>query len=509
MPLSLALLAISAAALVGGVLGWFLRMLVTLGRRGSVELEIKEMMLAAREAAERLADEVERESQNLLREARAEAKKTTDRLAEREDRIAAREASTDRQREDLDARGAEIDAREAAAIAAKNEADRLADERRRGLEALGQLSAEEARLALRADLEREHAEDSIVRLRKLELAARETLDTKARDILANAMQRLATQVGAETFTTPVSIPSDEVKGRVIGKEGRNIKAFERASGVEVLVDDTPGTITLSSFDPIRRATAELALRELVEDGRIQPSRIEEVIARAKEKIDEDVKRRGEEAAFECGAFDLDPRIVAILGRLHFRTSHGQNVLRHSVEMSHLAGMLAEELGADVRIAKTAALLHDIGKAVDHEVPGTHVEIGRRILQKFGADEEVIKAMQAHHGEYPYESVESILVQVADQLSGGRPGARRESLDGYVKRLGELEAIAAEFPGVEKAFAVAAGRELRVFVKPEDITDIGAYELARSIAKEIEKRLRYPGEIKVAVLRESRAIEYAR
>jgi ribonuclease Y len=323
------------------------------------------------------------------------------------------------------------------------------------------------------------------------------------------MQRLATQVGAETFTTPVSIPSDEVKGRVIGKEGRNIKAFERASGVEVLVDDTPGTITLSSFDPIRRATAELALRELVEDGRIQPSRIEEVIARAKEKIDEDVKRRGEEAAFECGAFDLDPRIVAILGRLHFRTSHGQNVLRHSVEMSHLAGMLAEELGADVRIAKTAALLHDIGKAVDHEVPGTHVEIGRRILQKFGADEEVIKAMQAHHGEYPYESVESILVQVADQLSGGRPGARRESLDGYVKRLGELEAIAAEFPGVEKAFAVAAGRELRVFVKPEDITDIGAYELARSIAKEIEKRLRYPGEIKVAVLRESRAIEYAR
>lgn len=509
MPLSLALLAVSAAALVGGVLGWFLRMLVTLGRRGSVELEIKEMMLAAREAAERLADEAARDSQDLLREARAEAKKVGERLAEREDRIAAREASTDRQREDLDERAAEIETREAAAEAARAEAERLGAARREALEKIGNISAEDARRALESDLAREHGEDFIVRLRKLELASRETLDAKARDMLVAAMQRLATQVGAETFTTPVAIPNDEVKGRVIGKEGRNIKAFERASGVEVLVDDTPGTITLSSFDPIRRAVAELALRELVEDGRIQPARIEEVVARAKEKIDEDVKRRGEEAAFECGAFDLDPRIVAILGRLHFRTSHGQNVLRHSVEMSHLAGMLAEELGADVRVAKTAALLHDIGKAVDHEVPGTHVEIGRRILQKFGADEDVVKAMQAHHGEYPYESAEAILVQVADQLSGGRPGARRESLDGYVKRLGELEAIAAEFPGVEKAFAMAAGRELRVFVKPEDVTDIGAYELARAIAKEIEKRLRYPGEIKVAVMRESRAVEYAR
>lgn len=509
MPLSLALLAVSAAALVGAILGWFLRMLVTLGRRGSVELEIKEMMLAAREAAERVAAEGERESETLLREARAEAKKVAERIAEREDRVASREASTDRQREDLDQRASELEAREERLAIAQAEAAALAAERRASLEKISGLSAEDARRALVDDIEREHGEDSVVRLRKLELAARETFEAKAREILSSTIQRLATQVGAETFTTAVAIPNDEVKGRVIGKEGRNIKAFERASGVEVLIDDTPGTITLSSFDPIRRAVAEVALRELVDDGRIQPARVEEVIARAKQKVDEEVKRRGEEAAFECGAFDLDPRIVAILGRLHFRTSHGQNVLRHSVEMSHLAGMLAEELGADVRVAKTAALLHDIGKAVDHEVPGTHVEIGRRILQKFGADEEIVKAMQAHHGEYPYESVESILVQVADQLSGGRPGARRESLDGYVKRLGELEAIAAEFPGVERSFAVAAGRELRVFVKPEEITDIKAYELARAIAKEIEKRLRYPGEIKVAVLRESRAIEYAR
>jgi ribonuclease Y len=509
MPLYLALMAVSAAALVGAVLGWFLRMLVTLGRRGSVELEIKEMMLAAREAAERVADEGEREAQETLREARAEAKKISERLAEREDRVAARESSTDRQREDLDARAAELEAREAAAEAARAEAESLAEERRRTLETIGQLSAEDARRALVADIEREHGADALLRLRKLELASREPLEAKAREILATSIQRLATQVGAETFTTAIAIPSDEVKGRVIGKEGRNIKAFERASGVEVLVDDTPGTITVSSFDPIRRAVAELALRELVEDGRIQPSRVEEAVARARQKIDDEVKRRGEEAAFECGAFDLDPRIVAILGRLYFRTSHGQNVLRHSVEMSHLAGMLAEELGADVRVAKTAALLHDIGKAVDHEVPGSHVEIGRRILQKFGAEESVIKAMQAHHGEYPYESTESILVQVADQLSGGRPGARRESLDGYVKRLSDLEAIAQGFPGVERAFAVSAGRELRVFVKPEEISDLKAYELARSIAKEIEAKLRYPGEIKVAVLRESRAIEYAR
>jgi ribonuclease Y len=509
MPLYFALMAISAAALVGAILGWFLRMLVTLGRRGSVELEIKEMMLAAREAAERVSAEGEREAADFAREARAEAKKAAERLAEREDRIAQREASNDRQREDLDERGAELERREAEAKAARDEAERLAGEHRSALERVGGLSAEDARRALQADLERAHGEDAIVRLRKLEHAARETLDAKARDILATAIQRLATQVGAETFTTPVAIPSDEVKGRIIGKEGRNIKAFERATGVEVLVDDTPGTITLSSFDPIRRATADLALRELLDDGRIQPARIEEAVAKAREKIDDEVKRRGEEAAFECGAFELDPRIVAILGRLHFRTSHGQNVLRHSVEMSHLAGMLAEELGADVRVAKTAALLHDIGKAVDHELPGTHVEIGRRILQKFGADEAVIQAMQAHHGEYPYESAEAILVQVADQLSGGRPGARRESLDGYVKRLGDLEAIAQEFPGVEKAFAVSAGRELRIFVKPDEVSDLKAYELARSIAQEIEKRLRYPGEIKVAVMRESRAIEYAR
>ncbi len=509
MPLSLALLAVSAAALVGAILGWFLRMLVTLGRRGSVELEIKEMMLAAREAAERVAAEGDRAASEVLRDARAEAKKSAERLAEREDRLAEREASTDRQREDLDARAEDIEAREKIAEAARAEAEALSAERRAALEKIGGLSAEDARRALESNIEREHQEDAIIRLRKLERVSREDIDAKARGILAAAIQRLATQVGAETFTTPVAIPNDEVKGRVIGKEGRNIKAFERASGVEVLVDDTPGTITLSSFDPIRRAVADIALRELIEDGRIQPSRIEEAVARAKQKVDEEVKRKGEEAAFECGAFDLDPRIVAILGRLNFRTSHGQNVLRHSVEMSHLAGMLAEELGADVRVAKTAALLHDIGKAVDHEVPGTHVEIGRRILQKFGADEEVIKGMQAHHEEYPYETIESIIVQVADQLSGGRPGARRDSLEGYVKRLGDLEAIAQEFPGVERAFAVAAGRELRVFVKPEEINDLAAYELARSIAKEIEKRLRYPGEIKVAVLRESRAIEYAR
>lgn len=509
MPLSIAILAISAAALVGAIVGWFFRMLVTLGRRGSVELEIKEMMLAAREAAERVVGEGERVAQETVREAREEAKKIDDRVAEREARLAEREASTDRQREDLDARASELETREASLAAAEEAAAKLGEERRRALETIGGISAEEARRALEADLEREHQEDSIVRLRKLERATREQLDGKAREILAATIQRLATQVGAETFTTAVTIPNDEVKGRVIGKEGRNIKAFERASGVEVLVDDTPGTITLSSFDPIRRAVAEIALRDLVDDGRIQPARIEDAIASARHKVDEEVKRRGEEAAFECGAYDLDPRIVAILGRLHFRTSAGQNVLRHSVEMSHLAGMLAEELGADVRVAKTAALLHDIGKAVDHEVPGTHVEIGRRILQKFGADEAVIKAMQAHHGEYPYESTEAILVQVADQLSGGRPGARRESLDGYVKRLGDLEAIAASFPGVERAFAVAAGRELRVFVKPEEVSDIAAYELARSIAKEIEAKVRYPGEIKVAVLRESRAIEYAR
>ena len=311
------------------------------------------------------------------------------------------------------------------------------------------------------------------------------------------------------LATSVEIPSDDIKGKIIGKEGRNIRAFEKATGVEVIIDDTPGTVTLSSFDPVRRQIARTALQNLITDGRIQPAKIEEMVEKAKESIAETIKKKGEEAAYEAGVFNLDPRIILILGRLHFRSSYGQNVLQHSIEMAHIAGMLAEELGADPAVSRAGALLHDLGKAVDHEVPGTHVEIGKRILEKFGADPAVVKAMQAHHEEYPYETLESRIVQAADAISGSRPGARRDSIENYIRRLKELEDIANTFPGLEKAYAIQAGREIRVFVKPGEVSDLEAQKLARDIAVRVEQELKYPGEIKVTVIRESRIIEYAR
>jgi ribonuclease Y len=337
----------------------------------------------------------------------------------------------------------------------------------------------------------------------------EKLEEKARDIITTAIHRLGNTVRADVMTSSVEIPSEDLKGKIIGKEGRNVRAFERATGVDVLIDESPGMITLSSFDPVRRQVAKVALEALIQDGRIQPVKIEEFVEKAKKEISETMRKMGEKAAFECGVYNLHPDLIKILGRMHFRTSYGQNVLWHSVEMAHIAGMIAEEIGADVSVAKAGALLHDIGKAIDHEVQGSHVEIGRRILQKYGVDTAIIQAMQAHHEEYPYETPESILVQVADAISGGRPGARRDSVENYIKRLQDLEAIANSFPGIDKSYAIQAGREVRIFVRPEEINDLEAHELARNIAHKIETELKYPGEIRVNVIRESRVIEYAR
>jgi len=311
------------------------------------------------------------------------------------------------------------------------------------------------------------------------------------------------------MTSIVSIPNDDIKGKIIGKEGRNIRAFERAAGVELMIDDTPGSIVISSFDPVRRQIARVALENLIIDGRIQPAKIEEMVEKAKNDINKIIKDKGDQAVYECGIFNLDPRIIAILGRLYFRTSYGQNVLQHSIEMAHIAGMLAEELKADIQIAKAGALLHDIGKALDHEVQGTHIEIGIRILQKFGADSRIVQAMKSHHEDYPYETIEAVIVQTADAVSGGRPGARRDTVENYLKRLADLEALAGSFAGVEKVYALQAGREIRIFVTPEKISDLEAKNLAREIALKIEKELKYPGEIKVILIRETRIVEYAR
>lgn len=497
------------AILVGATLGYLLRYLISISKRGSVEIEVKQVLLSAKEEAQKIMEEADRRAEIYGRELHDEEREQNERFKKTEERLIKKEEFLDKRQGDIDS--------EATSIKEKVDEIKLAEEElnknnnfvQRELERVANLVSAEAKEELIKRVEKLYEEDLLLRMNKLEKGGGEKLAQKAKDILATSIQRLATSTAAEMMATSVPIPSDEIKGKIIGKEGRNIRAFERASGVELIVDDTPGSILISSFDPMRRQIARVALEWLIEDGRIQPAKIEEAVEKAKEEVNKITKEKGEQAAYECGVFNLDPKIIAILGRLHFRTSYGQNVLQHSIEMAHISGMIAEEVGGNVAVAKAGALLHDLGKAVDHEVQGTHVEIGRKILQKFGVDNRIIQAMQSHHEEYPYETLESIIVQTADSISGGRPGARRDSAENYIKRLEDLEGIAKSFPVVEKTYAIQAGRELRVFVKPEEITDLEAKKLARDIAVRVEKELKYPGEIKVAVIRESRAIEYAR
>jgi len=509
MSLLWALVLAGLAGLVGIAVGYVFRWLLVLGRKGSLELEIKRLMLDAKEEAKKITLAAEKEGKRVAEAADAELKEKERKLQTAEDRNFKREEALEGKNKDLEAEIEKVKGKIEEIKAIKERADKLINERTEALAKAAGLSTDEARGLLMEEIEKEAEGDLMARIQKLEQFGLEKLEKKAREILTTSIHRFGNSVASDVMATAITIPSEELKGKIIGKEGRNIKAFERATGVEVIVDDTPGSIILSSFDPVRRVVARVALENLIIDGRIQPAKIEEAVEKAKGEISKVMKEKAEASAYECGVLNLDPRLMLILGRLHFRTSYGQNVLQHSIEMSHIAGMMAEELGANVQVAKAGALLHDIGKAVDHEVQGTHVEIGRRILQKFSIDNAIIQAMQSHHEEYPYETVESIIVQVADAISGGRPGARRDSVEQYLKRLGDLEAIATSFPGVEKSYAIAAGRELRIFVKPGEITDLQARELARNIALRIEKEMKYPGEIKVNVIRESRSIEFAR
>jgi ribonuclease Y len=509
MSLKLVALFLSIAGVAGVAIGYYLRLIISLGKKGSMELEIKEMLLAAKEEAKKITADAEAKATKTLEEARLEIKEKEDKINQTEERLIKKEDILDKRQVDIEKEVETIKIRVNEIKAIREKAEKLESDRMSALEKIARMSLEEAKNEIIKTAEKKFEEDIMVRMQKLENQGEDMLEQKAKDILAISIQRLASSVASDVMSTSIEIPSDDVKGKIIGKEGRNIKAFERVTGVEVLVDDTPGAITISSFDPVRRHVARLALQELIKDGRIQPAKIEQTVEKAKQDINKTIKEKGEQAAYECGVLGLDQRILLILGRLHFRTSYGQNVLQHSVEMAHIAGMIAEELGANVQVAKAGALLHDIGKALDHEVSGTHVEIGRRILQKFGASEEIIKAMQAHHEEYPYETIESRIVQTADAISGARPGARRDNIENYLKRLGDLEALANSFPGIEKTYALQAGREIRIFVKPEEINDVEAKNLARDIAMKIEKDLKYPGEIKVTVIRESRTIEFAR
>lgn len=509
MSLKLVAVLLSIAGVAGVAIGYYLRLIISLGKKGSMELEIKEMLLTAKEEAKKITAEADSRSKKFSEEARIEIKEKEDKVQQAESRLIKKEDILDKRQADIDKEVETIKEKVSEIRTIREKAEKLEQEKAHELERVAGMSKEDALQSLIKTVEKNAEQDMLVRIQKLEQSGEEVLEKRAQEILSTSIQRLANSVASDVMSTSVTIPSDEIKGKIIGKEGRNIKAFERMTGVEVIVDDTPGTITISSFDPIRRHVAKVALEELIKDGRIQPAKIEKVVEEAKAGINKTIKEKGEQAAYECGVIGLDQRILLILGRLHFRTSYGQNVLQHSIEMTHIAGMIAEEIGANVAVAKAGALLHDIGKALDHEVVGTHVEIGRRILQKFGASEEIVKAMQAHHEEYPYETVESRIVQTADAISGARPGARHDSIENYLKRLGDLEAIANNFTGVEKSYALQAGREIRIFVTPEKVTDLEAKNMARDIALKIEKDLKYPGEIKVTIIRETRVIDFAR
>lgn len=509
MSLKIILILLALSGVGGVALGYVLRVLIGLAQRGSVELDTKQKLLQAKEQAAKIMADAEYRSAVLETERLEGIEEREEKVSQREERVATREEFLDARQHDLDEKESDIRAREQEAARLKKEAEELALKRAKVLETAAHLSSDKAREELFAEIEEENENAILLRLQKLATSGEERLEEKARDILLSIVHRLGNAVNADVMSLSVVLPSPEVKGKIIGKEGRNIKAFERATGVDVIIDDAPDRITLSSFDPLRRTVAKIALEKLIADGRIQPAKIEETVEKTQAEVVELIKQKGEEAAYEAGVVGLDPKLIALLGHLHFRTSFGQNTLQHSVEMAHLAGMLATELGADANVARAGALLHDIGKAVDHEVQGTHVEIGRRILEKFGVEARVIKAMQSHHEEYPYETPESVIVQVADALSAGRPGARRDTVDRYLERLGDLERLAAAFEGVEKAYAIAAGREIRVFVNPGKVSDIAMHKLARDIAKRVQDELKYPGEIKVDVIRENRVVEFAR
>lgn len=508
--MSLTAIIIGILALAVGVgVGYYLRLIISLGKKGSMELEIKQIMLGAKEEAQKVVDDAKKKAEEKAEEVQSETKKKELEWKETENRLIKKEGLLDTRQVEIDREVESIKLKVEEVKKIKERVDGMQAEKEKELEKVSHLSVDDAKNILFRNIEEKYEEDLLVRMQKMETANTEKLDRRAKDILAASINRLAASTASEMMTTSVNIPNDEIKGKIIGKEGRNIRAFERAAGVELIIDETPGAIVISSFDPVRRQVARLALENLILDGRIQPAKIEEVVLKAQEDINKIIKDKGEQAVYECGIFNLDPRIVAIVGRLYFRTSYGQNVLQHSIEMAHIAGMLASELGADIQVAKAGALVHDIGKALDHEVQGTHIDIGIRILQKFGADPRIVTSMKSHHDDCPHETIEAIIVQTADHISGGRPGARRDSVENYIKRLQDLEAITKTFEGVEKSYALAAGREIRIFVTPEKVNDIEAKNMARDIAKKIEQELKYPGEIKVTMIRENRIVEYAR
>jgi ribonuclease Y len=463
-----------------------------------VRSEQKDIILSAKEEALQLRNEAEAQ----IREARSS-------LTKQEERLQRKEENLDRKIEGADRRERQIQTRERQTEQLQQEAEQFRQQQRVELERISALGQEEARNIILQRVESEAREDGARRYREVERSLREESDKTARKIIGMAIQRCASEYVAEVTVSTVALPSEELKGRIIGREGRNIRAFEQFTGVDIIVDDTPEAVTLSCHDPVRREVARLGLIKLLKDGRIHPARIEEVVVKTQQEVEAIMRDEGERVAYEANVQGLHPDLIKLLGRLKYRTSYGQNVLHHSLECALLAAHMAAELGANINVAKTAALLHDIGKAVDHEVQGPHALIGADIARRLGRSPAIVHAIAAHHNDEEPQTVEAFLIQAVDAISGARPGARRETLDLYVKRLEALETVATSFTGVQRAFAVQAGREVRVMVQPDSIDDLGSIHLARDVAKKIEESLQYPGQIKVTVIRETRAIDYAR
>jgi ribonucrease Y len=506
-------LALGLVALAGAI-AFFL------GTR-TTERRIRSQMKAADLSVERLLEEARTRQRELMLEAKDEALKlkssaeveARDRRADlhrQERRLQQKDESLERRIESLERRERVITQKEQDIEKLRSEQDELKSKRLHELERIAAMTAEEAREVLLQEIEHEVREDASRRVREIETQARDEGERRARQIVTMAIQRCAADQVAETTVSVVPLPNDEMKGRIIGREGRNIRALESATGVDLIIDDTPDAVTLSGFDPVRREVARLALQKLISDGRIHPARIEEVVQRSKQEVDNIIKEEGEQAALKASVHGVHPELLKILGRLKYRTSYGQNVLIHSMEVAHLSAMIASEVGADVTIARTAGLLHDVGKALSHEVEGPHAAIGADLVKRYVKSPKIIAAIANHHGELDEpQSVEAAIVQAADAISGARPGARRETVENYVKRLEALESVASSFSGVEKSFAIQAGREVRIIVKPDEVDDLSAVRLARDIVKRIEETLEYPGQIKVTVLRETRAVDYAK
>ncbi|HMB17486.1 MAG TPA: ribonuclease Y [Candidatus Paceibacterota bacterium] len=502
----LSALAVLAA---GVIIGYFIRRWHSVLQQNTIEEKIKKDLDSAKSEAKDIVLEAKEKASAIVSDAQEEEKERKKDLRKQEERLLKKEDKLEEEREEAEKEKEHYEQRLEDVDRKKEEIEELKEKAVLELEEVAGLSKEKAKERLFDEIEEENKEAIAKKIMDLEKEKKEEVEKKSREIVTSAIQSYARDYVGDVTTSVVALPEEDMKGKVIGREGRNIRTFERLTGVELIVDEAPESIILSSFNPLRRELAKIALEKLLEDGRIQPAKIEEKVEEAREELDEHIKKAGEEAAYDVGILDLPKEILYLLGKLKYRTSYGQNVLEHSVEMAHISETIAGELGLKTDTVKKAALVHDIGKAVDHDVEGTHVEIGRKLLKKYGMDDKVIQAMEAHHEEYPFSTPESYIVAAADAISASRPGARRDTLDKYLKRLEEIEKVVREFDGVTKVYAVSAGREVRVFVRPEKVDDFASIQLAKKIANKLQSDIQYPGEIKVTVIREVKAVEYAR